>query len=111
MDDRPTFSVWAPNARQVEVETLGKRLPLTAEAARRWSARVAGAGHGTDYAFRLDAGEPRPDPHNHLGPAGNHRFEFRPYFTDRYTTPWGDALDLDGPGSDEVRRFLIDKPS
>ena len=46
--------------------------------------------------------------YNHLGPAGNHLGEFGPYFTDRYSTPWGQALNLDGPGSDEVRRFFID---
>ena len=31
-----------------------------------------------------------------------------PYFTDRHHTPWGDAINLDGPGSDEVRRFVVD---
>ena len=33
---------------------------------------------------------------------------FGPYFTDRHMTPWGPAVNLDGPGSDEVRRFVID---
>jgi maltooligosyltrehalose trehalohydrolase len=46
--------------------------------------------------------------YNHLGPSGNHLREFGPYFTDRYATPWGEAVNLDGPGSDEVRRFIID---
>ncbi len=46
--------------------------------------------------------------YNHFGPTGNHLSEFGPYFTDRYGTPWGDALNLDGPDSDEVRRFIID---
>ncbi|MGI8433326.1 MAG: malto-oligosyltrehalose trehalohydrolase [Nocardioidaceae bacterium] len=46
--------------------------------------------------------------YNHLGPSGNHLSEFGPYFTDRYDTPWGSALNLDGPDSDEVRRFVID---
>jgi maltooligosyltrehalose trehalohydrolase len=46
--------------------------------------------------------------YNHLGPAGNFLGTFGPYFTDRYTTPWGDAVNLDGPGSDEVRAFIID---
>ena len=31
-----------------------------------------------------------------------------PYFTDRYGTPWGAALNLDDADSDEVRRFIID---
>ena len=46
--------------------------------------------------------------YNHLGPSGNYLARFGPYFTDRYRTPWGDAVNLDGPGSDEVRRFVID---
>ena len=45
--------------------------------------------------------------HNHLGPSGNHLPPFGPYFTDRHHTPWGDAVNLDAPGSDEVRDFLI----
>jgi maltooligosyltrehalose trehalohydrolase len=46
--------------------------------------------------------------YNHLGPDGNHLGEFGPYFTDRHRTPWGDAVNYDGPGSDEVRRFVVD---
>jgi maltooligosyltrehalose trehalohydrolase len=46
--------------------------------------------------------------YNHLGPSGNHLAKFGPYFTDRYNTPWGDAVNFDGPGSDEVRRFFVD---
>jgi len=46
--------------------------------------------------------------YNHLGPAGNYLGRFGPYFTGRYVTPWGEAVNLDGPYSDEVRRFFID---
>jgi maltooligosyltrehalose trehalohydrolase len=46
--------------------------------------------------------------YNHLGPEGNYLGEFGPYFTGRYRTPWGEALNFDGPDSDEVRRFFID---
>jgi maltooligosyltrehalose trehalohydrolase len=46
--------------------------------------------------------------YNHLGPAGNYLAQFGPYFTDRYRTNWGDALNFDGPYSDEVRRLVID---
>ena len=46
--------------------------------------------------------------YNHLGPAGNYLSRFGPYFTDRYATPWGDALNFDGADSDEVRRFFVD---
>ncbi|MHB1445344.1 MAG: malto-oligosyltrehalose trehalohydrolase [Acidimicrobiales bacterium] len=65
-------------------------------------ARLVDACHARGLAVVLDV------VYNHLGPAGNYLGEFGPYFTDRYATPWGQALNLDGPGSDEVRRFFID---
>ncbi|MGH9282200.1 MAG: malto-oligosyltrehalose trehalohydrolase, partial [Acidimicrobiales bacterium] len=46
--------------------------------------------------------------YNHLGPDGNHLAAYGPYFTDRYATPWGQAVNLDGAGSDEVRAFFVD---
>ena len=46
--------------------------------------------------------------YNHLGPEGNYLREFGPYFTDFYHTPWGDALNFDGAGSDEVRRYFTE---
>ena len=46
--------------------------------------------------------------YNHLGPDGNHLASYGPYFTDRYRTGWGAAINYDGPHSDEVRRFVID---
>jgi maltooligosyltrehalose trehalohydrolase len=46
--------------------------------------------------------------YNHLGPEGNYLADYGPYFTERYKTPWGGALNFDGPYSDEVRRFFID---
>lgn len=45
--------------------------------------------------------------YNHLGPEGCYVDEFGPYFTDRYKTPWGRAVNFDGRGSDEVREFFI----
>ncbi|HTT53079.1 MAG TPA: malto-oligosyltrehalose trehalohydrolase [Streptosporangiaceae bacterium] len=44
--------------------------------------------------------------YNHVG-IGNRLAEFGPYFTDAHVTPWGPAVNLDQPGSDEVREFLI----
>jgi maltooligosyltrehalose trehalohydrolase len=44
--------------------------------------------------------------YNHLGPEGNYLNAFAPYFTERYRTPWGQAVNFDGPGSDNVRRFF-----
>jgi maltooligosyltrehalose trehalohydrolase len=46
--------------------------------------------------------------YNHLGPDGNYLAQFGPYFTSRYATPWGEAINLEARGSDEVRRFFID---
>lgn len=45
--------------------------------------------------------------YNHLGPAGNYLSEFGPYFTDVYQTPWGSAVNFDGPGSYGVRDFVV----
>ena len=46
--------------------------------------------------------------YNHLGPEGNHLREFGPYFTDRYKTPWGMAINFDGAYSNEVRDYFIE---
>jgi len=64
--------------------------------------RLVDACHGHGLGVILDV------VYNHLGPAGNYLGEFGPYFSDRHQTNWGDAINFDGPGSDEVRRFVID---
>jgi maltooligosyltrehalose trehalohydrolase len=46
--------------------------------------------------------------YNHLGPEGNYLWDYGPYFTDRYKTPWGSAVNFDGPESDPVRRYFIE---
>ncbi|GLW05149.1 malto-oligosyltrehalose trehalohydrolase [Microtetraspora sp. NBRC 13810] len=225
------FEVWAPGANTVEVEIGGTRHPMRRGAGGWWCAEVAGAAHGTDYAFRVDGGDPRPDPrtrrqpdgvfgpsrlydhdrftwsdhdwhgrdlrgaviyelhvgtftqegtfaaaagkldhlvslgvdfvevmpvppvpgrhnwgydgvdlyavtenyggpdglkvfvdachraglgvildvvYNHLGPSGNFLHPFGPYFHEGLGSFWGQAVNLDGPGSDEVRRYLIE---
>jgi len=225
------FRVWAPEAARVEVDISGHRHPMTAAAEPGWwQADVAAACDGTDYAFRLDGGDPLADPrsprqaygvngvsrtydhsafawtdwgwrggplhgsviyemhvgtftregtldaaidrlghladlgvdtvelmpvaafpgehgwgydgihlwavhepyggpdalkrfvdacharrlavlldvvYNHVG-IGNRLGEFGPYFTEAHVTPWGPAVNLDQPGSDEVRAFLIE---
>jgi maltooligosyltrehalose trehalohydrolase len=45
--------------------------------------------------------------YNHLGPEGNYLGDYGSYFTEEYKTPWGAALNFDGPDSDEVRRFFL----
>lgn len=64
--------------------------------------RLVDACHRCGMAVILDV------VYNHLGPEGNYLGDFGPYFTERYRTPWGTALNLDGAGSDGVRRFFIE---
>ncbi len=64
--------------------------------------RLVDACHARGLAVLLDV------VYNHLGPSGNYLARYGPYFTARHHTPWGEALNLDSPGSDEVRRFLCD---
>jgi maltooligosyltrehalose trehalohydrolase len=60
------------------------------------------ACHGAGLCVVLDV------VYNHLGPAGNYLAEYGPYFSQRHQTNWGQAVNFDGPGSVEVRRFVID---
>ncbi|HEV2316140.1 MAG TPA: malto-oligosyltrehalose trehalohydrolase [Thermoplasmata archaeon] len=46
--------------------------------------------------------------YNHLGPDAAYFSEFGPYHTDAYRTPWGRAINFDGPGSDHVRHFFVE---
>jgi maltooligosyltrehalose trehalohydrolase len=46
--------------------------------------------------------------YNHLGPEGNYLGQFGPYFTDRYHTPWGNAINFDGAWSDGVRNYFCE---
>jgi maltooligosyltrehalose trehalohydrolase len=63
--------------------------------------RFVDACHGLGLAVLLDV------VYNHVGP-GNTLGSFGPYFTDAHTTPWGPAVNLDQPGSDEVRAFCVE---
>ena len=63
--------------------------------------RLVAACHARGLAVVLDV------VYNHLGPEGNVLADFGPYFTDRVRTPWGPAVNFDGPGSDEVRDFFV----
>ncbi len=63
--------------------------------------RLVDACHARGLAVILDG------VYNHLGPEGNYLGEFGPYFTDRYKTPWGAALNYDGADSDAVRHYIV----
>ncbi len=64
--------------------------------------RLVDACHARGLAVILDV------VYNHLGPEGNYLWDYGYYFTDRYQTPWGAAVNFDGGHSDEVRRFFIE---
>ena len=64
--------------------------------------RLVDACHARGMAAVLDV------VYNHMGPEGNYLGEFGPYFTEKYKTPWGLAVNVDGEHSDEVRRFFIE---
>jgi maltooligosyltrehalose trehalohydrolase len=64
--------------------------------------RLVNACHSQGLAAILDV------VYNHLGPEGNYAGKFGPYFTERYHTPWGSAMNFDGFGSDEVRHFFVE---
>ncbi|MBE9181787.1 malto-oligosyltrehalose trehalohydrolase [Oculatella sp. LEGE 06141] len=46
--------------------------------------------------------------YNHMGPEGNYLREYGPYFTEKYRTVWGAALNYDDSYSDEVRNFFLE---
>jgi maltooligosyltrehalose trehalohydrolase len=64
--------------------------------------KLVNACHQAGIAVVLDV------VYNHLGAEGNYLSDYGPYFTDRYQTPWGSAVNFDGPGSDQVRRYFIE---
>jgi maltooligosyltrehalose trehalohydrolase len=64
--------------------------------------RFVNAAHAQGLAVALDV------VYNHLGPEGNYLGQFGPYFSDRYKTPWGEAINFDGVESGPVRQFFID---
>jgi maltooligosyltrehalose trehalohydrolase len=64
--------------------------------------RLVDAAHGLGLSVVLDV------VYNHLGPEGNYLGEYGPYYTDRYKTPWGNAINFDGPDSEGVRRHFVE---
>jgi maltooligosyltrehalose trehalohydrolase len=64
--------------------------------------RFVNAAHGHGLAVALDV------VYNHIGPEGNYLSQFGPYFTNKYRTPWGQAINYDDSESGPVRRFFIE---
>ncbi len=65
-------------------------------------ARLVSACHDKGIAVILDV------VYNHLGPEGNYLSVAGPYFTDKYSTPWGSAVNFDDAWSNGVRRYFIE---
>ncbi|MCK0092871.1 MAG: malto-oligosyltrehalose trehalohydrolase [Rhodococcus sp.] len=63
--------------------------------------RFVDAAHAHGIGVALDV------VYNHLGPSGNYLGRFGPYVSEKPGT-WGESINLDGPGSGEVRRYIID---
>jgi maltooligosyltrehalose trehalohydrolase len=68
---------------------------------RQGFAKLVNAAHAKGLAVIVDV------VYNHLGPEGNHLREFGPYFTEKYHTPWGMALNFDDAWCDGVRNYFL----
>jgi maltooligosyltrehalose trehalohydrolase len=64
-------------------------------------ARFVDAAHSRKLSVILDV------VYNHLGPEGNYFGEFGPFFSGRYCTSWGKAINYDGAESEPVRAFVV----
>jgi maltooligosyltrehalose trehalohydrolase len=64
--------------------------------------RFVDACHAKNLAVILDV------VYNHFGPVGNYTNKFGPYLTAKHQTPWGEAVNFNEGGSDQVRRFFCD---
>lgn len=64
--------------------------------------RLVNAAHKTGLGVMLDV------VYNHFGNEGNYLRFFGPYFTDRHTTPWGEAINYDQSGNEGVRRYFVE---
>jgi len=90
-----------PGSRNWGYDGVGLFAPQASYGGPAGLQRLVDACHAQGLAVILDV------VYNHLGPEGNYLAEFGPYFTDRYTTPWGPAINYDGEGARGVRDFFI----
>ncbi|MFS8066210.1 MAG: malto-oligosyltrehalose trehalohydrolase, partial [Byssovorax sp.] len=78
------------------------RAPAAVYGGPRGLMRLVDGAHARGLAVILDV------VYNHLGPDGNYlRCFSERYFTSRRSTPWGEAIDVDGPGAEPVRELLL----
>ena len=64
--------------------------------------RFVNTAHGLGLGVILDV------VYNHLGPEGNYLAMFGPYFTAHHKTPWGNAVNYDSEGCENVRRYMVE---
>ena len=91
-----------PGARNWGYDGVALYAPHSAYGGADGLKRLVDAAHAIGLAVVLDV------VYNHVGPEGNYLPKFGPYFTELYKTPWGPAVNYDGPESENVRRFVID---
>ena len=91
-----------PGQRNWGYDGVGLYAPHNAYGGPAELKKLVNAMHAHGIAVILDV------VYNHVGPEGNYLDAFGPYFTEKYKTPWGRALNYDDADCDEVRRFMID---
>jgi maltooligosyltrehalose trehalohydrolase len=92
-----------PGGRNWGYDGVNLYAPATAYGGAEAFKRFVDAAHGAGLAVILDV------VYNHLGPEGNYLpgITRGRFFTDRHKTPWGDAVNYDGPDSGPVRDFVL----
>ena len=91
-----------PGARNWGYDGVDLYAPFSGYGGPEGLRRLVDAAHAAGIGVLLDA------VYNHFGPDGNYlRVYAEHYFTDRHTTPWGDAVNYDGPDSAQVRHFVL----
>jgi maltooligosyltrehalose trehalohydrolase len=91
-----------PGSRNWGYDGVHLSAPQSTYGGPRGLRRLVDACHARGLSVILDV------VYNHLGPEGNYLGEYGPYFTDRYKTPWGPAINFDGPDAAGVRRHFVD---
>jgi maltooligosyltrehalose trehalohydrolase len=93
-----------PGSRNWGYDGVNLFAPAAAYGGPEGFRRLVDAAHARGLAVILDT------VYNHLGPEGNYlpAVTGGRFFTDRHTTPWGDAVNFDGPDSGPVREFVRD---
>ncbi len=91
-----------PGSRNWGYDGVHLYAPQSTYGGPRGLRRLIDASHQRGLSVVLDV------VYNHLGPEGNYLGEFGPYFTDRYKTPWGSAMNFDGADAAGVRRHFVE---